>query len=96
MSNVTAVPTSLSSTPHRVVLEMVGPQEAKGFIVPTPAPGIPAFEGRWDTDYACARCGQLICKSVKPGLFAEIFFRCSGCNALNRVPGAPARLSAFT
>ena len=96
MSLDNAVPTSGSRTPHRVVLEMVGPQEAKGFIVPTPAPGIPAFEGRWDTDYACAFCGQLICKGVKVGLFADIFFRCSGCNALNRVPGAPARLSAFT
>ncbi len=78
-----------------LLLEGVDPCQAKGFIVPTPSPGTPAFEGRWDLDYRCATCGLILCKGVKRWLFAGIVFRCVGCNKLNRVPGAPPRLSAF-
>ena len=86
---------SPSSAARGMVLEAVGPQDAKGFIVPTPAPGVPAFEGRWDLDYTCGSCGRILCRSMKHGLFAGMIFRCIACNKLNRVPGAPARLSAF-
>ena len=76
-------------------LELVGPRDAKGFIVATPTPWTPAFEGQWDVDYLCGSCARVVCRSVKRGLFAGMIFRCVGCNKLNRVPGAPARLSAF-
>ena len=86
---------SPSSAARGMVLEAVGPQDAKGFIVATPAPGVPAFEGRWDLDYTCGSCGRILCRSMKHGLFAGMIFRCIACNKLNRVPGGPARLSAF-
>lgn len=76
-------------------LEIVGPLDAKGFIVPTPTPWTPAFEGLGDVDYVCGSCGRVVCRSVKRGLFAGMIFRCVGCNKLNRVRGASARLSAF-
>ena len=79
----------------RLALEPVGPGDAVGFIVPTPAPWAPAYEGRWDLDYTCARCGRTLCRRVKRGLFAGMIFRCVACNGLNRVPGALPRLSAF-
>ena len=90
-----AIPAPTPSSSRRLALELVGPADAVGFIVPTPAPWAPAFEGGWDLDYACARCGRLLCRGVKRGLFAGIIFRCVACNGLNRVPGGPARLSAF-
>ncbi len=86
---------SPSSLSRRLALDVVSPGDAMGFIVPTPAPWAPAFEGRWDIDYVCGRCGRVVCQGVKRWLFAGIVFRCVACNALNRVPGAPSRLSAF-
>ena len=86
---------SPSPASRRVPLEPVGHQEAKGFIVPTPTPWAPAFEGRWDIDYTCGYCDRVICARVKRWLFAGLVFRCVACNKLNRVPGAPVRLSAF-
>lgn len=88
-----ALPPSAS---RHLVLEGVGPGDAKGFIVPTPGPGVPAYQGLWDLDYRCATCGLILCRGVKHGLFAGLIFRCVACNKLNRVPGAPTRLPAFT
>lgn len=86
---------SPSSASRRLALEIVSSGDAMGFIVPTPTPWAPAFEGRWDIDYTCGYCDRVICAGVKRWLFAGMVFRCVACSKLNRVPGAPARLSAF-
>lgn len=85
---------AVPSTRH-LLLEAVSPCDAMGFIVPTPGAGQPAFEGGGELDYRCATCGLILCRGAKRGLFAGMIFRCVACNKLNRVPGAPPRLSPF-
>jgi len=50
-----------------------------------PKTGGPLFRGVGEYDYACARCGALLCAGLGAGALAGVVFRC-WCGALNQVP----------
>ena len=67
----------------RLVLRVVDPPEARGFVIPHQA-GAAAFRGSGTADYACGLCGALLAIGVRPGMFQTFVFAC-GCGALNQV-----------
>ncbi len=69
---------------ERLVLHVVNPEDASGFIIP-PSDGRVAYRGRDWTDYACGGCGYLLAIGVRAGMFRSLLFACA-CGALNRVP----------
>jgi len=69
---------------ERVVLQVVEPHEARGFVVPHNRSGSIPFRGRGANDYACGGCGNLIAIGVNLATFQNFVFAC-GCGALNQV-----------
>jgi hypothetical protein len=67
----------------RVVLRVVDPGEARGFVIPHGA-GAAAFRGSGSADYSCGACGSLLAIGVRPGMFQSFVFSCR-CGALNQV-----------
>jgi hypothetical protein len=70
---------------ERVVLHVVEPHEARGFVIPHHSPGSIQFRGFGSNDYACGGCGCLIAIGVNLAMFQNFVFAC-GCGALNQVP----------
>ena len=71
-------------------LDLVPSREAKGFIVRIEA-GRPAYTGPGPANYACGRCGTVLCEGVRAGILAAVVFQCS-CGEFNRIrqPSPPA------
>lgn len=69
----------------RVVLHVVEPHEARGFVVPLSRSGSVQFRGLGANDFACGGCGGLIAIGVNLAAFQNFVFAC-GCGALNQIP----------
>ena len=41
--------------------------------------------GEGDTDYACGKCGNIICKNIFEGQIKNIVFVCPKCNTYNEI-----------
>jgi hypothetical protein len=70
---------------ERVVLDVVEPHEARGFVVPLSRSGSVQFRGLGANDFACGGCGCLIAIGVNLAAFENFVFAC-GCGALNQIP----------
>ena len=70
---------------ERVVLHVVDPHEARGFVIPHNRSGSVQFRGRGANDYACGGCGGLLAIGVNLDVFQNFVFACV-CGALNQVP----------
>lgn len=69
---------------RRVVLQVVEPYEAPGFVIPHQRSGAIRFRGLGADDYACGCCGALISIGVDLAAFQNFVFACS-CGALNAI-----------
>ncbi len=70
---------------ERVVLEVVDPHEARGFLIPGNRSRSVPYRGPDGTDYACGGCGYLLAIGVRRRMFQGFLFACA-CGALNQVP----------
>jgi hypothetical protein len=68
----------------RVVLQVVEPHEARGFVIPHSRSGSFPLRGRGANDYACGGCGGLIAIGVELRAFQNFIFAC-GCGVLNEI-----------
>jgi len=73
---------------NTIRLDLVASLHVKGFIVRIEA-GRPAYTGPGPANYACGRCGAILCEGVRPGILAAVTFHCS-CGEFNRIPKALA------
>lgn len=49
--------------------------------------GIPLFKGDGNDNYVCGVCNEVICKNITRGQFIGLVFKCSNCEAFNKVRG---------
>ncbi len=73
---------------ERVALEVVEPDEARGFVIPQNRFRSVSYRGPDRTDYACGGCGHLLAIGVRQGMFQSLVFACD-CGAFNQVRRAP-------
>jgi predicted RNA-binding Zn-ribbon protein involved in translation (DUF1610 family) len=67
-------------------LELLDAPDPTVLPIPGSKSGSPLFSGSGVIDYACGRCGNVLCRRMKPGQLLGLVFSCGRCQALNRVP----------
>ena len=70
----------------RLQLQLLDQPDPLVVTIPGSRSGSPLFSGSGSVDYACARCGNVLCTRMKQGQLSGLVFRCGSCQTLNRVP----------
>jgi len=73
-------------------LDLVSSRDAKGFIVRLD-PGKPAYKGPGPANYACGKCGAVLCEGVRAGILGAVIFQCS-CGEFNQMKKAAPKPGA--